>query len=220
MSIFHHHPTDFSLARYAAGTLERGPALVIAAHLEACGACRERVSDFEMIGGAFLEDLPPVAMEPHALSRAFARIEMPAGVATAAIRRPVRALEPIEGLSLPRALRQCDIGRWRWGGPGVRWSRVGLPGDERADVKLLRIGAGRKMPHHGHTGTEFTLVLKGSFSDETGHYRPGDLVEADAETEHQPVVDADGECICLAAVEGRLRLGGFLGRLLQPLTGA
>ena len=46
------------------------------------------------------------------------------------------------------------------------------------------------------------------------------LVEADAETEHQPVVDADGECICLAAVEGRLRLGGFLGRLLQPLTGA
>jgi len=31
-------------------------------------------------------------------------------------------------------------------------------------------------------------------------------------------VDAEGECICLAAVEGRLRIHG-VGRLLQPFIG-
>jgi putative transcriptional regulator len=41
----------------------------------------------------------------------------------------------------------------------------------------------------------------------------------DEEVNHQPVVDQDGECVCLAAVEGRLRLSGWIGRLIQPLIG-
>jgi putative transcriptional regulator len=45
-------------------------------------------------------------------------------------------------------------------------------------------------------------VLTGSFSDSLGQYRAGDRVEMDDEVDHQPVVDRDGECICLAAVEG------------------
>jgi putative transcriptional regulator len=62
-------------------------------------------------------------------------------------------------------------------------------------------------------------VLKGSFSDARGRYGPGDLDEADDDVQHQPIVDNDGECICIAALEGQMKLRGFFGRLIQPLIG-
>jgi putative transcriptional regulator len=62
-------------------------------------------------------------------------------------------------------------------------------------------------------------VIAGGFSDSFGHYVQGDCIEMDDDVEHQPVVDADGECIVLAAVEGRLRLRGWIGKLFQPLIG-
>lgn len=84
---------------------------------------------------------------------------------------------------------------------------------------FLKGRAGLRLPMHGHTGTEFMQVLSGSLSDERGCYGPGDLDEADADVNHQPVVDSQSECICLAALEGGTRLHGVLGWLLQPLVG-
>jgi putative transcriptional regulator len=43
--------------------------------------------------------------------------------------------------------------------------------------------------------------------------------EADDEVQHQPVVDKDGECVCIAALEGHMRLRGVFGRMIQPLIG-
>jgi putative transcriptional regulator len=48
---------------------------------------------------------------------------------------------------------------------------------------------------------------------------PGDLDEAGSDVDHQPVVGAESDCVCLAALEGDTRLHGFLGRLLRPLVG-
>ena len=109
--------------------------------------------------------------------------------------------------------------RWRFVHPGFRWRRVTLPEAPDANVIMLRVGAGQKVPQHTHTGTEYTQVLTGAFSDSFGRYRAGDCVEADEDVDHQPVVDPDGECICLAAVDGRLRLDSWIGRMLQPLIG-
>jgi putative transcriptional regulator len=215
----HHHPTDDSLARFAAGTLESGPALVIAAHLESCPECRAQVGKFEAVGGVLLNELAPVPMARDALELALARLDSPENSRPFPQRKAVDAAERLDGLVLPRALTGCDIGPWRWGGPGFRWSNVTLPHDKTANIMLMRIATGRKMPDHGHTGSEFTLVLKGSFSDKDGRYFSGDLSEVDAETEHQPIVDQEGECICLAAVEGSLRLRGFFGRFLNPFMG-
>ena len=62
-------------------------------------------------------------------------------------------------------------------------------------------------------------MLTGSFADARGRYGPGDMDEADSEVEHQPIVDPQAECICLAALEGQMRLRGLFGRMLQPLIG-
>ncbi len=215
-----HHPTDETLLRYAAGTLAAGPAIVIAAHLTVCPLCRNRLKAFEALGGAVLDETQPTALTPTALATALARID--AEAMPAMVRRhagPPPAPVTRDGLRLPDALAGCDIGAWRWFGPGVRMSRIGVPHEPDAGVMLLKVRPGRKLPEHGHSGIEFTYVVAGSFSDSLGRFGPGDLAEVGDDVEHQPVVDSDGECICLVALEGRMRLSGMLGRIVQPLFG-
>lgn len=205
-----HHPSDESLSQISAGTLAAGPRLVVATHLSGCAQCRARVRSFDCVGGALLEGVAPARLASDAFARALARIDAPE-------RRP--AVAPLRHPALPAPLSHYDIGPWRFVHPGLRWRRLVLPEDPDANVIMLKVAAGQKVPQHGHTGTEFTQVISGSFSDRFGRYRAGDCVEADEDVDHQPVVDAEGECVCLAAVEGRLRLHGFLGRLFQPLIG-
>jgi predicted ChrR family anti-sigma factor len=95
---------------------------------------------------------------------------------------------------------------------------VGVPAESGARVFMLKAAAGTSLPHHTHTGTELMLIIRGAFSHEGGRYGVGDFDEADGSTEHQPVVEAGEECICLVAMEGGLRLLGLAGRILQPFV--
>ena len=217
--MINHHPSDETLARLAAGTLEAGPALVVQTHISTCRQCEAGVLKFEAVGGALLEDLQPEPMKTDAFQIALARIETfpepPATVTIPAARRSEPANGPIQ---LPASLQNCEIGKWRWLAPGIRRSRVGLPGSPNADVALYRIGANRSLIEHGHVGIEYTHVLSGSFSVGHNQYFPGDLVEADSAVEHQPRVGPEGECICLAAVQGQMRLRGMFAWLAQPFV--
>ena len=56
-------------------------------------------------------------------------------------------------------------------------------------------------------------------TDERGTYGPGDVAERDDEAHHAPVVVGGQTCLCLIAVEGRLRFRHWALRLLQPLIG-
>ena len=206
-----HHPSDLTLARLAAGTLGAGPRLVVATHLSGCPQCRGRLWSFESVGGAMLDGAPPTLLSPDAFARALERLDE-----TNPPTEPApRVLHP----DLPPPLNAYEIGPWRRVGPRFRWRRLTLPEAPEANVIMLKVAAGQPVPHHGHTGAEYTQVLTGSFTDSMGQYRAGDCVEMDEEVNHQPVVDQDGECVCLAAVEGRLRLNGWVGRLIQPLIG-
>jgi putative transcriptional regulator len=111
------------------------------------------------------------------------------------------------------------MGPWRWLGPGIRLSRLTVPREPDANIILLRVGANRPLPEHGHTGTEFTQILQGSLIDGAIRMIPGDIMEADAEVEHQPVAGPEGECISLAAVEGKLRIDGLIGRAMLSMIG-
>ncbi|MCF3641868.1 ChrR family anti-sigma-E factor [Rhizobium sp. TRM95111] len=212
-----HHPTDETLMRYAAGTLAAGPAIVVGAHLAACPVCHARVRGFEALGGAILAQTEPTQLSPSALSDVLARIDAEEGIP----QPPRREQKPaeIDGVRLPDSLRGCGIGRWRWIGPGMRMSRIGVPHDPDATVIMLRVGPGRALPDHGHVGTEFTYIVSGSFTDRFGRFLPGDLAEMDEDVEHQPVVDPGEECICIAALEGKMRFNSLIGRLIQPIVG-
>lgn len=212
-----HHATEETLMRFAASALATGPAIVVAAHLASCPACRARVDTYEALGGAILEEIEPTPLSATVLNDVLSMLDKEDGATN--VTPPPMAPVEIEGVHLPEALRGCNIGRWRWIGPGMKMSRVGVPQDPNANLILFKIGAGRALPDHGHVGTEFTYIVSGSFSDRFGTFRPGDLAEMDDEVEHQPIVDAGSECICLAVVEGRMRFKSAIGRMLQPIFG-
>jgi putative transcriptional regulator len=218
MTTISRHPDDETLARFAAGHLSAGPAVVIATHVSLCPVCAEAVAELEAVGGALLAAQEPAALASDALERVFARIDRPAPPARPARVARAGATLP-EGIPMPAAIAACDVGPWRWVAPGARIAHVRPLADPSANLVLLRVAAGRRLPRHTHTGPELTQVLYGSFSDERGRYFPGDLDAAEAEVHHQPVVDPEGECICLAAIEGRMRPDGLISRALQPFFG-
>lgn len=212
-----HHPDDDLLLALAAGSLARGHAVVVASHLEHCAACRQRVEMLEAVGGALLDALPPTLLDPEALARTMAAIDAPARPSAPAA--PASHPELPAGTRWPKALEGCTATRWRWLGPGMRWSRVTLPDDDAANVFLLRIGAGKNLPVHTHSNSELTQVLYGAFHDGRALFGPGDFDAADDSFHHQPVVEPGGECICLASVDGRVLFKGAIARTLGALVG-
>ncbi|WP_029004446.1 ChrR family anti-sigma-E factor [Azorhizobium doebereinerae] len=210
-----HHPSEETLLAYAAGSLAAGPAVVTESHLALCAPCRARLAAFRAAGGAILDALPPTPLAGEALEHCAALAALPAPA------RPARRLprrQPRD-IVLPASLKAYEFGRWMWLGPGVRSCRIIVPAQPRATARLLRIAPGCKIPEHGHSGAEFTLVLHGSFCDGHDRFLPGDFSEADGEVDHQPISDPGVDCICVTALEGRMRFHGLLGRLTAPFGG-
>jgi putative transcriptional regulator len=85
-----------------------------------------------------------------------------------------------------------------------------------ARVELLKIKPGGSATTHTHMGDEYTVILEGSFSDESGLYGRGDFMVRNQNDKHTPVATQDRECICLAVTEGPIQFTGFMHRLLNP----
>ncbi|MEO7056441.1 MAG: ChrR family anti-sigma-E factor [Caldimonas sp.] len=229
-----HHPDEVLLAALAAGRLACGPAVVTATHLELCPRCRARLGQYEAVGGALLEAAEPAVLAAEALVRTLARIDELSATADASAPAapPAHATSPAHsraaarflgslptGMRWPQSLAGCTPAGWRWLGPGMRWSRLRLADDPAANVFLLRIAAGKNLPLHSHRGLELTQVLHGAFDDGRARFDAGDFDGADDAVHHQPVVEAGGECICLASVEGRVAFDGRVAQVFGALVG-
>jgi len=65
---------------------------------------------------------------------------------------------------------------------------------------------------------EMTCVLTGSFNHDGARYGAGDFDLGDPNVDHEISIGPEGDCICLVAMQGELRMKGFLGRLMQPIV--
>ncbi|MCP4315625.1 MAG: transcriptional regulator [Hyphomicrobiales bacterium] len=221
MSI-HHHLDDASLMRYASGDLDPAFCVIVASHLAMCGQCRNAVRLAEAVGGDCLGQTPQATVSDDAFARLSQMIDAEAGRQP---EKPVAVQDPAGQLqsNVPLPLQHLIGGslddlNWRWIVPGVHRHRIELASTD-SSLFMLRIGPGRKMPEHGHGGTEMTLVLSGSYKDAIGRFGPGDITDLDEHIEHQPSVDSQDPCICLVATEEPTQFKGLVSRLMQPLVG-
>lgn len=212
----HHHPSDMLLAALAAGTLDLGQHVAVATHLAGCAQCRSFVRAMEEVGGALLDRMPPAEMPGDAFSRVEARLGGSPALTDGRV--PVAPGEADEVPGLPGFVRKYRFEGWRWVAPKVHMQPIKLPEVSDTRVFLLKSGPGTKMMPHTHTGVEMTCVLVGAFRHGGGYFGPGDFDLGDESVEHEPVVEAAGDCICLVAMRGGLRLHGFVGRLIQPFV--
>lgn len=208
MSAITHHIPDAMLAAYAAGNLPHAFAVAVASHVSLCAECRVALGAHQAIGGAVLENTGAVAVSSSLKDDILAQLDAPFTP------EPVYERNGIFPGPVTEAMKG-RAPRWKKLGMGVRQDI--LSADANGSVRLLYIPPGQAVPDHSHNGLELTLVLQGSFSDETGRFGVGDLEIADEDLEHTPVADPGEACICLAATDARLRFRALVPRLLQPL---
>jgi putative transcriptional regulator len=212
-----HHAPDELLLDYAAGVLPEGPALAVALHVALDPRSRRLVHRLRGVGGALFDEDPGAAdMGEAALEEALARLDdLPGGdtpVAPAA--RPGFA----PGFNwAPVALRPYLAGRtWQRAFGGFEEVRLDLRGDAHR-VRLLKLEPGQGLPPHRHVANEYTVVLQGGYTDNTGTYRVGDFAVGPGPQEHQPVANPGDPCIALIVLEKPIVLTSFWGRLFNPL---
>lgn len=197
---------EMILAGYASGSLPPALHALVGAHLELSEANRPFVKTLEeSLGRTVVREVPcPIRAREARLDAIFA-CDDAVGRRSTAMEDPKALVhflgKPIDALDFRTIL------------PGVRECR--LPSKDGVDAVLYKIRAGQKMPQHSHDGSEITLVLRGGFRDETGHFRRGDVAVADEHLDHVPVADDDEECVCFAILDAPLRLTGRIGRWLN-----
>jgi len=211
-----HHLDESTLVSYVAGSLSQGMALVVATHISLCEKCRESVIETEAIGGALLEQMDSSEISDTSLETILSQLD------EEPIAEPEKGVTDESDGLVPPPLRSyigesLDSINWRRLAPGFAYVDIFTEG--AGVCRLLKVSPGKSILPHGHRGSELTLLLRGSFSDEIGRFAQGDIADLDDQVEHQPLVDKDQGCICLVATDSPLRFTTLLGKLLQPVTG-
>ncbi|NVK20374.1 MAG: cupin domain-containing protein [Methylocystaceae bacterium] len=214
----HHHLNDETLMGYVTGSVSESMSFVIATHLSLCPHCREKVADMEKMAGVFLEDEPQLAMQPGALDVVLQMMDDDMAD------EDFQPANDQRKSDIPMPLAQfvpdsfSEI-KWKNMAPGIKTFQLNEVNAHNGAVRLLKISPGVTIPEHSHNGSELTLVLKGSFSDEIGRFKAGDIADLDDETDHQPIADSAEECICLIVTEGPLKFKALMPRLMQYFVG-
>jgi putative transcriptional regulator len=215
-----HHPSEELLLDYAAGGLSESWSLAVATHLALCPACRRDVARLEEVGGGLMDVLAPAACSDGMFDAVLARLSDDAAVSAAPA--PAPSAPPDAAPVLPEPLRGyigADLDSMAWQRLGLGAYQYLIGTEDGATARLLRIPAGRPVPEHTHQGQELTLVLRGAFSDATGHYGAGDFQEADEGLAHKPHAAPGEDCICLAITDAPLRFKSLAARVVQPFLG-
>lgn len=206
------HPFDELLTAYSAGSLPLSQALCISVHLEHCQSCAQKLQRLNRIGSELMQQLPPAKASDDLKDKLFASLD--------SLDDSPEQVSGTVDAAIPRCLHQFIDSSY----DALAWKRVSadihsveLCRDiNGARVELLKIKPGGTATTHTHLGDEYTVILEGSFSDESGLYGQGDFMVRDASDRHTPVATQDRECICLAVTEGPIQLTGFFSRMLNP----
>lgn len=222
---------EMLLMHYAAGSLGPFEALMMASHIALNPHARRKVSAYEKVGGEFVHNETPVAVTAGCLSSVLNRID-------ALGTRKSQAQETKQRLAhefgIPPVIyniimQAADSSCWEWRVLSGELEYIDItlcpkkyekkyPGH----LRLMRVKPDVQTLQHRHEeGYEMTLVLTGSYIDETGEYKTGDIIilQADPDFSHAPKAGPEG-CLCLVLHEEpqdthRKSAFGFIGRILN-----
>jgi putative transcriptional regulator len=212
-----HHPPEELLIDYASGAVSEAEAMMIDIHLDACPQCQGRAQAALAIGGALLDSIAPARLPRTLFDRtlqAIDALEPKSAVAPTATSLP--AFADTWPAPLRNRLSSGPLGAWRRLPAGFRALRVPFKG-ESSRLWIMQAPGGRGPLRHSHTADEWTVVLEGGFTDETGTYAAGDfayMAEGDA---HTMVAEPGEGCVCVLLMRDQPRYLTWMGKILAPL---
>ena len=212
-----HHPDENMLIEFSAGTLETAASICVSAHLHFCTACRSKLLRLDQVGSQIMSQADPVAVEDDSFDRIMEKID---AADEPNAQTQSHSNGKINGDNFPfsvdKLINTSLVSKnWKRLSSSVDIAQF-KTGQDDFEVALHKICAGGKVPKHGHEGFEYTVVLKGSFSDEKAVYREGDFLFRRPGDVHQPMGAQNGECICLSALSAPIKLTSPLGFLMKP----
>jgi putative transcriptional regulator len=208
-----HHPGDELLLAYAHGASSEPVALLVATHLSVCEICRRDVRGMEATGGAMLSAVEPEVMNARALEAVLSRLDE---------RAPASQAQPMPRGDVPSSLQPyvgTDFAKAHWVSVAPGISQLPLIARNGVRARLIRAKPGTGVSVHTHRGEEWTMVLTGSYHDETGRYLPGDVQTTTPDVSHRPVADEGPFCINLAVTDAPLVFKGFLPSVIGRIFG-
>lgn len=211
------HPEEKLLQGFAEGTLSAGLNVVISAHVEQCVSCRKKTSELEAKATVdWLQTADEETAKTPNFEGMVADITSKAqSKQSAEMDNSVTEIHMLDhSVKLPKVLAKVASEGlvWKKLAGGINQASVTL--DDQTQCEFLYMKPGSQVPVHKHQGTEVTLVLDGSFSDELGKYRPADFVVRDKTHTHQPA--SEEGCLCFAVLDSPLTFTSGLARLLNP----
>jgi putative transcriptional regulator len=205
------------LIDYASGGVSEAESLLIDIHLAFCAQCQRTAQAALAIGGALLESISPAQLPRTLFDRTLRAIDAmePASLSPSAAIAPPSFAE-----SWPSPLRarlsSHPLSAWRRLPAGFRALRVPTA-DESSRIWIMNAPGGRGPLRHTHIADEWTVVLEGGFTDETGTYAAGDFAYMDAGDEHTMVAEPGEGCVCILLMREQPRYLTLMGKLLSPL---
>ena len=203
MTTIRHHPDSATLMSFAAGALAEPLSAACSVHVSMCAQCRGELRDMELVGAALLGS----TSAPGARVRAPARPPEPM-IAERALKTAGGILDALPAPLANRYGLALDQIPWKRLAPGVWQHCLELSPGAQGELYFIKLAPGCRLPLHGHTGAELTVVLTGAFTDASGEFKRGDMQDIDNSVEHQPLGDREEGCICLVAAEGPYLLKG------------
>jgi putative transcriptional regulator len=208
-----HHPDENMLIEFSAGTLDTAASICVSAHLHFCSSCRAKLLQLDQVGSHILSQAEPVEVAEDAFDKVMEKIDSGDGNCIAP---ETQTFDDDMPFSVNKLIGNSLINKnWKRLSSSVDIARF-KTGQNQFEVALHKICAGGKTPKHGHEGLEYTVVLKGSFSDEDAVYREGDFLLRQPGDVHQPMGAQNGECICLSALSAPIVPTSPLGFLMKP----
>lgn len=228
------HPDDMTLMNYVAGSSSAPEALAIATHLSFCHECCVHVRNLNNLGGALLETIKPASIDDDAFNSLMANLEPRCSAATGhdgeshTRQRSMNLSSDVQTTRTPKNKKQfvnplesylpTELEDLAWHHQTKEISKFDLTnllGAKGFQVSLQKIRAGAHVPKHTHKGFEYTVILRGGFSDELGVYHAGDFIARDASHHHSPTALQNEDCICLTVLNAPVKFTGWY-RVLNP----
>ena len=214
------HPSKEMLEKFVSGDLSVGVNLAISAHVEMCDQCKSTIREIELRTAdqwTNAESSIPAVYQVDTASMIDSIISTPQLKEPIEEESEVGSIHMLDrSVKLPKVLAKVASEGLVWKQLGAGISQADVKIDEEAHCSFLYMKPGSQTPVHKHQGTETTLVLDGSMTDELGEYGKSDFIFRTNNDTHQPKTE-DG-CLCFSVLDSPLTFTKGLARLLNPIN--
>ena len=211
------HPSTELLQKFATGSVSGGMNVAISAHVELCKFCRQQTSEFEAKAAIDWLQMPTESDESDFSDLVAGIIKQPQIDSIGSNGSALNEIHMLDhSVRLPKVLAKAAAEGlvWKQLGGGINQAELSL--DDETQCEFIYMKPGSQTPVHKHQGSEFTLVLDGSFSDELGHYNPSDFIARSGSDVHQP--RSEEGCLWFAVLDKPLTFTKGIARLLNPIN--